>query len=338
MSSFDDANVDKDLLSQIFADEGDDDNEETDALLDELLKEAEGAEDKSGADDIFADLTAGDDSEAALADIAAEVKAEENTEGDAAAAVAFATEEAPAEEVKEEPVQEELTIEEPVAEEPVAEEPVVEETVAEEVKEEEDSQDEEKKAKKGKKKSSAKEDGDSVPKFEQNSDKDPVRKEAVEKIETERNAGNTTTITSGTTINGSIVTDGSLEVMGVITGDIECEGMVSIVGQVTGNVLAQSEIYVSTERSLHGDLSSEGAVKIGVGTVVVGDVNGTSSYIAGAVKGNIDVNGHVEVDSTAIIRGDINAKSIQVNSGAVVDGKMSLNYAGVDLDSFFEEQ
>ena len=37
MSTFDDANVDKDLLSQIFADEGDD--AETDALLDEMLKE-----------------------------------------------------------------------------------------------------------------------------------------------------------------------------------------------------------------------------------------------------------------------------------------------------------
>ena len=33
MSSFDDANVDKDLLSQIFADEGD---AETDAWLDEM--------------------------------------------------------------------------------------------------------------------------------------------------------------------------------------------------------------------------------------------------------------------------------------------------------------
>ena len=39
MGTFDDANVDKDLLSQIFADEGDD--AETDALLDEMLKDVE---------------------------------------------------------------------------------------------------------------------------------------------------------------------------------------------------------------------------------------------------------------------------------------------------------
>ena len=101
------------------------------------------------------------------------------------------------------------------------------------------------------------------------------------------------------------------------------------------NVIA-SEIYVSSKR-LEGGLSSEGAVKIGVGTIVIGDVDGTSAYIAGAVKGDIDVNGHVIVDSTAIVQGNIKAKSIQVNNGAVVDGYCSLNYAGVNLEDFFAE-
>ena len=40
MGSFDDANVDKDLLNQIFADEGED--METDALLDEMSKTLDG--------------------------------------------------------------------------------------------------------------------------------------------------------------------------------------------------------------------------------------------------------------------------------------------------------
>ena len=124
--------------------------------------------------------------------------------------------------------------------------------------------------------------------------------------------------------------------MGVITGDVECQGKVSIIGQVSGNVIA-SEVYVSTQR-LEGSLSSEGTVKIGVGTVILGDIDATSAYIAGAVKGDIDVNGHVEVDSTAIIKGNIKAKSIQVNNGAVVDGYCSLNYAGVNLDDFFDEK
>lgn len=272
MSTFDDANVDKDLLSQIFADEGDD--AETDALLDEMLKEVEGDSEKAVEE---SDSPAEDMSEDTLTE-----KAEKEEEPSG--------------------VQMELPVEEAPAEEASEEKPVEMKPVE----------------------------------FAANTDDDPVRKEACEQMDIERNSGTVTTITSGTTIRGGISSDGSLEVMGVITGDVECQGKVSIVGQVSGNVIA-SEIYVSTQR-LEGGLSSEGAVKIGVGTIILGDVDATSAYIAGAVKGDIDVNGHVVVDSTAIIQGNIKAKSIQVNNGAVVDGYCSLNYAGVDLDGFFEQK
>ena len=246
MSNFDDANVDKELLNQIFADEGED--AEADALLDELLN--------------------GTESEAAEADKPAEAEEKEAQEAPAA------------EEKKSEPAKEFS--------------------------------------------------------FGGDRENDSVRKEAMDKMDGERAGGLVTTITGGTTINGGISSDGSLEVMGSIIGDVECQGKVAIVGSVSGNVIA-SEIYVSTER-LEGSLSSEGVVKIGVGTIVVGDVDATSAYIAGAVKGNIDVNGDVVVDSTAIIKGDIKAKSVQMNNGAVVDGYCSLNYAGVDLDSFFADK
>ena len=62
-----------------------------------------------------------------------------------------------------------------------------------------------------------------------------------------------------------------------------------------------SEIYVSTDR-LEGNLNSEGSVKISLGTVIIGDVSGTSAVIAGAVKGEVDINGPVVIDSTAIIK------------------------------------
>lgn len=273
MSTFDDANVDKDLLSQIFADEGDD--AETDALLDEMLKEV------------------GEDTVSEADAQVEEVKAE-----DVAA-----------------PVQMELPVEETSEEIPAEAETEQEEEPKKEPKAEVEMRPVE---------------------FATNSDDDPVRKEAAERMDEERTSGTVTTITSGTTIRGGISSDGSLEVMGVITGDVECQGKVSIIGKVSGNVIA-SEIYVSTQR-LEGGLSSEGAVKIGVGTIILGDVDATSAYIAGAVKGDIDVNGHVVVDSTAIVQGNIKAKSIQVNNGAVVDGYCSLNYAGVDLDGFFEQR
>ncbi len=143
-----------------------------------------------------------------------------------------------------------------------------------------------------------------------------------------------TVITKGTTINGSIISDCSLDVMGTINGDIECLGKLTISGKVTGNAMA-AEVYVNTDR-LEGNITSEGSVKIGLGTVIIGDITATSGVIAGAVKGEIDVKGPVVIDSTAIIKGNVKAKSVQMNNGAVLEGFCSLAYASVEIDNIFE--
>lgn len=143
-----------------------------------------------------------------------------------------------------------------------------------------------------------------------------------------------TVITKGTTINGSIVSDCSLNVMGTINGDIECIGKLTISGNVVGNSVA-SDVYVNAKR-LDGNVDSEGTVKIGLGTVVVGDIKAGSAVIAGAIKGGLDIKGPIIIDSTAIIKGDIKAKSIQMNNGAVLEGHCSLSYADVDIDDIFE--
>lgn len=143
-----------------------------------------------------------------------------------------------------------------------------------------------------------------------------------------------TVITKGTTINGSISSDGSLEINGTITGDVECLGKLSITGKIVGNSSA-AEVFVNTER-LEGSITSEGSVKVGLGTVIIGDIVATSGVIAGAVKGEIDVNGPIIIDSTAIIKGNIKAKTVQINNGAVVEGFCSLSYSEVDVDNIFE--
>lgn len=143
-----------------------------------------------------------------------------------------------------------------------------------------------------------------------------------------------TVITKGTTINGSIISDCSLDVMGTINGDIECLGKLTISGKVTGNAMA-AEVYINTDR-LEGNIISEGSVKIGLGTVIIGDISASSGVIAGAIKGEIDIKGPVVIDSTAIIKGNIKAKSVQMNNGAVLEGFCSLSYADVEIDNIFE--
>lgn len=145
-----------------------------------------------------------------------------------------------------------------------------------------------------------------------------------------------TVISEGTTISGGITSDGSIEVMGTINGDIEAKGKVSVNGTVSGSVIA-SEIIVNTPR-LEGSLNSEGNVQVGSGTVVIGDITGVSAYIAGAVKGSIDISGSIVLEDSAVVKGDINAKSIQINDGAIMDGRCILSYSDINIDSIFEEK
>lgn len=144
-----------------------------------------------------------------------------------------------------------------------------------------------------------------------------------------------TVITKGTTINGSIISDCSLNVMGTINGDINCVGKLTITGVVKGNSQA-SEVFVNTKKLL-GNIDSDGAVKIGIGTVIIGDIKAGSGVIAGAVKGEVDITGPVVIDSTAIIKGNVKAKSVQLNNGAVLEGYCSLVYSDVDIDDIFDE-
>lgn len=143
----------------------------------------------------------------------------------------------------------------------------------------------------------------------------------------------TTYITKGTKICGNLFTDGSLDVIGVIEGDVDCQSKLIVGGEIKGNVSA-GEIY-SNASKIEGEVVARGSVKIGVGSVIVGSVSATSAVIAGAINGDIDVQGPVIVDSTAVIMGNIKSRSVQINNGAVIEGFCSQCYSEIDVKSFF---
>lgn len=146
-----------------------------------------------------------------------------------------------------------------------------------------------------------------------------------------------TVITKGTTIKGGISSDGSLEVHGTISGDVECQGKLSIYGSVNANTIIASEIFVNTPVKLVGDLNSTGCVKINKDTVVVGKIVAVSAVIAGAIKGDIEVLGPVVVDSSAVVLGNITAKTLQLNKDAVIEGICTVGTVPDDVAKKFEE-
>lgn len=67
--------------------------------------------------------------------------------------------------------------------------------------------------------------------------------------------------------------------------------------------------------------------------MIIGNVTSSSAVIAGAIKGDIDVQGPVVVDTSAVVMGNIKSRSVQINNGAVIEGFCSQCYSDVDVES-----
>ena len=243
---------------------------------------------------------------------AAEAAASEAVAEEPVAEETVIAEETPVEETHAEVPTEEPVIadipeisEEPVKEEPAAEAPVVTETPAKPKKKKADH----KKAK--------------IPEIEQI----PLEQQEISE--------ETAVIAEGMKVVGNIECTGNIDLAGEIKGDVSLLGKLDVTGKITGKVKA-FEVFADGAK-INGDISSNGSVKLGQDTVVIGNITGASAVIAGAVKGDIDVHGPVILDTSAIVMGDIKSMSVQINNGAVIEGMCSQCYATVNPSAFFDD-
>ena len=119
-------------------------------------------------------------------------------------------------------------------------------------------------------------------------------------------------ITAGMVITGDVSSEGSMDLVGTINGNIDILGKLNITGYINGNSKA-AEIFAEGAK-INGEIMREGSV-----------------------KGDIDVQGPVILDSSAIVMGNIKSKSVQINNGAVIEGMCSQCYAEVSPTSFFDD-
>lgn len=145
----------------------------------------------------------------------------------------------------------------------------------------------------------------------------------------------TSIIAAGMTIAGDITSQSSVDVKGCVNGNINIQGKLNITGHITGNSKAP-EIVVS-KAMVNGELESTGTVHIETGSVVIGNIIATGAVVSGAIKGDLDVKGAVILESSAIVKGNIKSKSVQMNSGAVIEGICSQCYADVSPTAFFDD-
>lgn len=81
---------------------------------------------------------------------------------------------------------------------------------------------------------------------------------------------------------------------------------------------------VTVEGVVHGSLKTEKDLKVGVGAKISASVFAANAFIAGEVKGNVKISGRLELTDTSKIHGDIEAKTVIMAAGAVLNGKCTM--------------
>ncbi len=97
----------------------------------------------------------------------------------------------------------------------------------------------------------------------------------------------------------------------IITGDLNFSGGMRIDGQVKGNVIAtpgKPSTLVLSELS-----------------VIDGDVHVTHLVANGVVNGAVTASEYLELQSKARIIGDVNYQTMEIQLGAVIDGRLLHN-------------
>lgn len=91
-----------------------------------------------------------------------------------------------------------------------------------------------------------------------------------------------------------------------IAGDIDCTGVLKVEGTIEGSVRQARQVLLAREGAIHGSVTAQ--------EVVVG----------GVIDGNVQAGDRLELQSSAVINGDIATKSIVVMEGARINGGVKM--------------
>lgn len=91
-----------------------------------------------------------------------------------------------------------------------------------------------------------------------------------------------------------------------ILGDLECSGVLKVEGHIDGSVRQARQVM----------LAREGAIR--------GDVHAVEVVVGGTIDGNVTATDRLELQSSAVVNGEITTKSIVVMEGARINGGVKM--------------
>ena len=131
-----------------------------------------------------------------------------------------------------------------------------------------------------------------------------------------------TTVSAGTSITGTISSDGHVEMLGEMKGDIDAKGNVRICGQVTGNVQGNNIEMVACR--VQGNVTASAILTMDGESVLVGDIGAARATINGRVKGNVTTREAAVFNQNAMLLGYVTSELVTIDQGAVIHGALKV--------------
>jgi cytoskeletal protein CcmA (bactofilin family) len=99
----------------------------------------------------------------------------------------------------------------------------------------------------------------------------------------------------------------------VLNSDVEIKGSLKFAGELT------------FAGKLEGEIQSDGALQLGDGAVVRGNINLNFVVLRGKVNGNVSAREKIEITSKGELFGDLRASKLVIEEGATFVGKCEVN-------------
>lgn len=133
-----------------------------------------------------------------------------------------------------------------------------------------------------------------------------------------------TVISKNTVIDGNIRSLANMQIDGNIKGNVETTRNIDMSGKIVGDITCNNAGMNSA--AMQGNVSLKGRMRMDRDTILIGDLTSQYADINGRIRGKLDIVGKAELKRDAIVFGDINASTIAVTDGAIIQGYVNTTF------------
>ncbi len=133
-----------------------------------------------------------------------------------------------------------------------------------------------------------------------------------------------TVISRNTVIDGNIRSLANMQVDGNIKGNVETTRDIDMTGKVVGDIKCNNASMNSA--AMQGNITSKGKMRMDRDTILIGDLTSQYADVNGRIRGKMEIAGKAELKRDAIVFGDINASTIAVTDGAIIQGYVNTTF------------